>query len=310
MDMTDLHSRLHGLWLPLITPLRDGALDLASLRNLIRHYAAQPIDGLILGATSGEGLALSLTELAQLSAEVRDELANVGRELPICLGLTGAATARVIEALDATATWPIDGYLISSPYYVRPSQRGLLAHFTALADRAAHPVVLYNIPYRSSVGLDNTTLLQLALHPNIAGLKDCCANRAQTRELLRARPAGFRVLTGEDAHSFDALQAGADGAILLSAHVETATFAAIQTQLRDGHQAAAAALWDFVSELTRLLFTEPSPAPAKYWLFRLGLIASPEVRLPMLEVGAELAARLDHEIAKRSTATEPLRAAG
>jgi len=306
--MTDLRTRLHDLWLPLVTPFHNSALDKASLRKLIHHYATQPIDGLVLGATSGEGLALSLAELAMLVEVVHDELATIGRSLPICLGLAGAATARVIEALDATAAWTIDGYLISSPFYLRPSQRGLLAHFAALADHATHPVLLYNIPYRSSVGLDNETLLRLAEHPNIVGLKDCCANRAQTRELLRLRPAGFRVLTGEDAQSFDALQAGADGAILLSAHVETATFAAIQTQLKAGNDAAAAALWDRVSELTRLLFSEPSPAPAKYWLARIGLIESPEVRLPMVEVGEALAARLDQEIARRAAA--PLQAAG
>ena len=305
--MTDLRTRLHDLWLPLVTPFHNSALDKASLRKLIHHYATQPIDGLVLGATSGEGLALSLAELAMLVEVVHDELATIGRSLPICLGLAGAATARVIEALDATAAWTIDGYLISSPFYLRPSQRGLLAHFAALADHATHPVLLYNIPYRSSVGLDNETLLRLAEHPNIVGLKDCCANRAQTRELLRLRPAGFRVLTGEDAQSFDALQAGADGAILLSAHVETATFAAIQTQLKAGNDAAAAALWDRVSELTRLLFSEPSPAPAKYWLARIGLIESPEVRLPMVEVGPALAARLDDEIARRA---RPLQAAG
>jgi 4-hydroxy-tetrahydrodipicolinate synthase len=306
--MTDLHASLHGLWLPLVTPFRDGALDTASPRNLIRHYAAQPIDGLVLGATSGEGLALSLPELATLVEVVRDELTTIGRELPICLGLAGAATARVIEALDATAAWPIDFYLISSPFYVRPSQRGLLAHFTALANHAAHPILLYNIPYRSSVGLDNETLLQLAAHPNIVGCKDCCANRAQTRELLRLRPRGFHVLTGEDAQSFDALRAGADGAILLSAHVETASFAAIQTHLKAGNHAAAALLWDRLSELTRLLFTEPSPAPAKYWLARIGLIESPQVRLPMVEVGEALAARLDQEIARRAAATAPRQA--
>jgi 4-hydroxy-tetrahydrodipicolinate synthase len=302
--MTDLRTRLHGLWLPLITPFRDGALDETSLRRLVRHYASTPIDGLILGATSGEGLALSLAELATLVAAVRDELAAMGRSLPICLGLSGAATAQMVEALEETAAWPIDGYLISSPFYVRPSQRGLLAHFSALADRARHPIVLYNIPYRSSVGLDNQTLLRLAAHPNIVGLKDCCANRGQTRELLQLRPDGFRVLTGEDSHAFDALQAGADGAILLSAHFETATFAAIQPQLKAGNHAAAAALWDRVSDLTRLLFTEPSPAPAKYWLARAGLIASPEVRLPMVEVGAEFAARLDREIVKRTPARD------
>ncbi|WP_315717523.1 MULTISPECIES: 4-hydroxy-tetrahydrodipicolinate synthase [unclassified Bradyrhizobium] len=307
--MTDVTTRLQGLWLPLITPFRDGALDEPSLRNLVRHYAAKRIDGLVLGATSGEGLALSWDERARLISVVRDELDTTGRSLPICLGVGGVATAEVIEALDRTASWSIDFYLISSPPYVRPSQRGLLAHFTALADRAAHPIVLYNIPYRSAVGLDNETLLQLAEHPAIAGLKDCCANRTQTRDLITRRRAGFHILTGEDAQSFDALQAGADGAILLSAHLETETFVAILQHVKAGRHDAAAACWAQVEHLTRLLFTEPSPAPAKYWLARTGVIASPEVRLPMVEVGDDLAARLDQQIERRQPTTTQNRVA-
>ncbi|WP_315758801.1 MULTISPECIES: 4-hydroxy-tetrahydrodipicolinate synthase [unclassified Bradyrhizobium] len=297
--MTNITTRLQGLWLPLITPFRDGALDEPSLRNLVRHYAAEPIDGLVLGATSGEGLALSWDERARLISVVRDELDATGRSLPICLGVGGVATAEVSESLDRTASWPIDFYLISSPPYVRPSQRGLLAHFTALADRTTHPIVLYNIPYRSAVGLDNETLLRLAQHPAVAGLKDCCANRMQTRDLIARRPPGFRILTGEDSQSFDALQAGADGAILLSAHLETETFAAILQHVKAGRHDAAAACWAQVEDLTRLLFTEPSPAPAKYWLARTGMIASPDVRLPMVEIGAGLAVRLDQEIERR-----------
>jgi 4-hydroxy-tetrahydrodipicolinate synthase len=301
--MNDLRNRLQGLWLPLVTPFRDGELDEHSLRRLVRNYADGPIDGLILGATSGEGLTLTLGELERLVMTVRDELAAMRRHLPICLGLSGAATQRMQEALDDTAAWPIDGYLISSPYYLRPSQRGLFVHFTALADHAAWPVVLYNIPYRSAVNLTNETLLRLAEHPNIVGLKDCGAERAQSVELLRLRPPGFRVLTGEDAHTFEALSDGADGAILLSAHVETAIFASIRNHLVAGERDAALAQWQRVSELTRLLFAEPSPAPAKYWLARIGLIASHEVRSPMVEIGGELAARLDREIAQRSAAS-------
>ena len=107
------------------------------------------------------------------------------------------------------------------------------------------------------------------------------------------------MLTGEDAQYFDALTDGADGAILLSAHVETETFAAVRTLLKAGNRDAALRCWQSVAELTRLLFAEPSPAPAKYWLARTGLIDSAEVRLPMVEVSAELAARLDREIARR-----------
>src|SRR5262249_8372685 len=155
------------------------------------------------------------------------------------LGLAGASTAMMRDAIDETAAWPIDGYLISSPYYLRPSQRGLHQHFTALADHASWPVVLYNIPYRSAVALTNETLLSLAEHPNIVGLKDCCTDRAQTIELLRQRPAGFRVLTGEDAQYHDTLVDGADGGILLSAHVETAGFAAVRGELAAGNRGAA-----------------------------------------------------------------------
>jgi 4-hydroxy-tetrahydrodipicolinate synthase len=294
-----LCSQLHGLWLPLVTPFCDGIVDETSLRRLVRHYAALPIDGLILAATSGEGLTLGMAELEWIVAVTRETLAETRRYLPICLGLAGSYTRKLCHTLDETAGWPIDGYLISSPYYSRPSQRGLLQHFNMLADHASWPLVLYNIPYRASVALETETLLELASHPNIVGMKDCGANRAQSIELLRRRPAGFRILTGEDALYFEALADGADGAILLSAHVETPTFAAIWKLFKEGHTDDARERWDSVSPLPRLLFAEPSPAPAKYWLARTGLIDSAEVRLPMVEVSRELAARLDAEIARR-----------
>ena len=298
--MSDLREQLRGLWLPLATPFRGNELDDASLRRLVRHYASLPVDGFILAATSGEGMSLGARELERLVAIARAEIAASWRYIPLLVGLSGASTHKMLDALDETAAWPIDGYLIASPYYTRPSQSGLLAHFTALADHASWPIVLYNIPYRTGVRIDNETLLALAGHPNIAGMKDCGADRAQSIDLLRRRPAGFRVLTGDDAEYHNALVDGADGAILLSAHVETAAFAAVRTLFREGNRAAAEAQWGEVAELTRLLFAEPSPSPAKYWLWRSGLIDSPEVRLPMVEVSSELAAALDREIERRA----------
>ncbi|TKW79921.1 MAG: 4-hydroxy-tetrahydrodipicolinate synthase, partial [Bradyrhizobium icense] len=253
-----------------------------------------------LAATSGEGMSLSMSELERLVTIARAEIAASRRYIPILLGVSGASTHKMCDTLDETAAWPIDGYLIASPYYIRPSQRGLLQHFTTLADHASWPLVLYNIPYRTAVGIDNDTLLALAEHPNIAGMKDCCANREQTIDLLRRRPSGFRVLTGEDAQYHNALVDGADGAILLSAHVETEAFAAVRTLLWEGNQEGAETQWRAVADLTRLLFTEPSPSPAKHWLWRRGLIDSAEVRLPMVEVSAELAATLDREIERRA----------
>ncbi|WP_342240099.1 4-hydroxy-tetrahydrodipicolinate synthase family protein [Inquilinus sp. OTU3971] len=290
-----------GLWLPLITPFRDGALDEASLRRLVRHYAAGPVDGLILAATTGEGMTLDTDETGRLAAISAEEC-----RLPLYLGLSGSDTSKLVKDLACTAAWPVEGYLIACPYYVRPSQEGLERHFSALADATDRPILIYNIPYRTGVNLGNEAMLRLAGRPNIVGVKDCCADARQSFELLRDRPAGFSVLTGEDALFYTALTQGADGGILASAHVETAAFAAIRARLLAGDQPGALAAWRDLSELPRLLFAEPSPAPIKHWLWRTGLIDSPELRLPMTGVSDALAARLDREIERR--AVSPLRA--
>lgn len=297
--MTPTRIALQGLWLPLVTPFRNGQLDGTSLRRLVAHYAGAPVDGFILGATTGEGLTLDLAELERIAAVTRAEVRASGRPIAIYLGLSGSNTAKLCETLDETAAWPIDGYLISTPYYARPSQRGMLQHFTVLAERATHPLMIYNIPYRTGVNLGNETMLQLADHGNIVGLKDCCAIREQSVELLRRRPERFTILTGEDAQYFEALEDGADGAILASAHLETGTFAAIRSLLLAGDREAAWGLWQGVAPLTQLLFAEPSPAPLKHWLWRTGLIDSAEVRLPMVGVSPELALRLDRDIERR-----------
>ncbi len=287
---------IQGLWLPLITPFHDGRLDATSLAGLIAHYLDQPVDGFIMAATTGEGLTIDDEETAHLVAIATE--AVDGRR-PVFLGLSGSDTRRLTAALDRAETWPVDGYLVTCPYYSRPSQDGLYQHFATLAGRTDRPVVLYNIPYRTGVNLANETLLRLAELPNIVGVKDCCVNPAQSFDLLRDRPPGFGVLTGEDALFYSALTQGADGGILASAHVETAAFAAVRDALLAGDQPGALGLWRDLVGLARLLFAEPSPAPVKHCLWRAGLIASPEVRLPMTGVSPGLADRLTAEMTRR-----------
>ncbi len=281
---------IEGLWLPLITPFRDGRLDETSLKRLFRHYAGEPVDGLILAATTGEGLTLDEVETERLADIVA---AETGAGLPVYLGLSGSDTRKLATALEGSEAWPVDGYLIACPYYTRPSQEGLYRHFAALAGHTNRPILVYNIPYRTGVNLENDTLLRLAELPNIVGVKDCCADPAQTFDLLRRRPKDFAVLTGEDAQFYGALTHGANGGILASAHVETRAFARVRETLLAGSQPAALRHWSELIELARLLFAEPSPAPIKHWLWRAGLIDSPEVRLPMTTVSETLAARIN-----------------
>jgi 4-hydroxy-tetrahydrodipicolinate synthase len=293
------HQAIAGLWLPLITPFKNGQLDETSLTRLVRHYAAEPIDGLILAATTGEGLTLDDGETERL---VVTTAAARSRALPIYLGVSGADTRKVAAALARTASWPIDGYLIPCPYYVRPPQEGLFRHFATLAGATDKPIIVYNIPYRTGVNLANATLLRLAELPNIVGVKDCCADQMQSFDLMRARLANFAVLTGEDALFYGAIAHGADGGILAAAHVETARFATVRNALLAGRREEALREWHDLVDLARLLFAEPNPAPIKHWLWRAGLIDSPELRLPMTQVTDALAARIDAEMARRTTA--------
>jgi len=286
---------LQGLWLPLVTPFRDGALDEASLRRMVRHYLGGPVDGFILAATTGEGLTIDGDETERLVSIVA---AEIGGRRPIYLGLSGSDTRKVEKALGHSASWPVDGYLVACPYYTRPSQEGLYCHFAALAETTGRPILIYNIPYRTGVNMTNDTLLRLAALPNIVGVKDCCADAAQSFDLMRSRPAGFSVLTGEDAWFYPALTLGADGGILASAHIDAPRFAAVRNLLIAGDQEGALRAWRSLADLPRLLFAEPSPAPIKHWLWRIGRIDSPEVRLPMTQVSEVLATRIDAEIAR------------
>ena len=284
---------IQGIWLPLVTPFRDGALDEASLRRMVRHYLGQPVDGFILAATTGEGLTIDEEETERLVAIVA---AEIGGQRPVYLGLSGSDTRKVAKALADSAAWPIVGYLIACPYYTRPSQEGLHRHFATLAAATERPILIYNIPYRTGVNMSNDTLLRLATLPNIAGVKDCCADQQQSFDLIRAKPPEFSVLTGEDALFYAALTQGAEGGILASAHIDTARFVSVRNILVSGDQAGALRAWRALADLPRLLFAEPSPAPIKHWLWRLGLIDSPEVRLPMTQVSDVLAARIDREV--------------
>ena len=288
-----------GIWLPLVTPFREGALDETSLVRLARHYNTPEISGLILAATTGEGLVLDDHETARL---VETVAAAQPTRKPIYLGLCGSDTHKLVRRLDATRHWAIDGYLIACPYYTRPSQAGLYQHFRALAQATDRPILIYNIPYRTGVNLGNETMLRLAELSNIAGVKDCCADPAQSFDLLRHRPAGFSVLTGEDALFHGAIAQGADGGVLATAHADPAAFAAVRDALGAGKSETALTLWRELIDLVRLLFAEPNPAPIKHWLWRTGLIASPELRLPMTGISPALAGQLDRLLWARRAA--------
>jgi len=290
---------ISGLWLPLITPFKDGAVDFSSYEWLIEHYLALGVDGLFPLGTTGESPALDEAETDEL---VERTVAKVAGRVPVFVGVGGNATAKVEKALRRLERLAFDGIVSVCPYYNRPSQDGLLAHFRAIAAATDRDVLIYNIPYRTAVNLLNDSLLELAEVLNIVGVKDSSGILAQSLELLARKPADFSVLTGEDALYFTMMANGADGGILASSHLSTRRFVEVGKRFAANDVAGARAAWAPLAAFVPLLFAEANPMPIKYLLWRQGLIASAECRLPLTRISDGLARRLDAATSERRAA--------
>jgi 4-hydroxy-tetrahydrodipicolinate synthase len=288
---------LSGVWVPLVTPFKDGRFDVASYRNVIEHYLERGVSGLFPMGTTGEAPTLDEEEA---DAIVADTVRITAGRVPVFVGIGGNATLKVIKAIRRLERHDFPGIVSVCPYYNRPTQAGLFEHFAAIAEATDRQVLIYNVPYRTSVNLANETLLRLAERPNIVGVKDSSGSIAQSLDLLATRPAGFSVLTGEDAMFFPLLCSGADGGFLASAHVATDRFAAVARLVAANDHQAARAAWAPLMRLIPKLLQEANPMPIKYCLWRQGLIASPECRLPLGSVSPALAAELDESLAHLS----------
>jgi 4-hydroxy-tetrahydrodipicolinate synthase len=283
-------TAISGVWLPIITPFVDGAVDLDGYERLLRHYLGSGITGVFPLGTTGESPTLDDDEQERL---VERTLEVVDGRLPVFVGVGSNATAKVLRTLRRLERYRFAGIVSVCPYYNRPGQDGLDAHFRAITEATDREILIYNIPYRTSVNLANDTLLRLAELPNIVGVKDSCGNLAQSLDLLRRRPAGFAVLTGDDTSFYTMLAHGADGGILASAHVQTERFVAVHARMAANDHRAARAIWSELQTLVPLLFREANPMPIKHCLAATGLIASAECRLPLTRVSGALAAELD-----------------
>jgi 4-hydroxy-tetrahydrodipicolinate synthase len=292
-------SKISGLWLPLITPFKDGAVDFESYERLIEHYIARGVDGLFPLGTTGESPALDEAEIDEI---VERTVGRAAGRVPVFVGVGGNATHKVEKVLHRLERFAFAGIVSVCPYYNRPGQDGLIAHFRRLAAATDRDVLIYNIPYRTAVNLLNDSLLELAEVPNIVGVKDSSGILAQSLELLARKPAGFSVLTGEDALFFTMMANGADGGILAASHLLTERFVEVGRRFAGNDLAGARTAWAPLASFVPLLFAEANPMPIKYLLWRQGLIASPECRLPLTRISDGLARRLDAVFVQRAAA--------
>jgi 4-hydroxy-tetrahydrodipicolinate synthase len=280
---------LSGVWIPIVTPFRDQRVDHEALAALARRLAADGVAGFVVCATTGEAPLLSDDERVAVLRTIRS-----ATTLPLIMGASGTTAAEVLRRIDAAAALAPAAFMVTPPPYLRPSQPALQAFYTAIADASPAPLVVYDIPARTGVRLELATLLALAAHPNVVGLKDCGGRVEQTEAVIA--DGRLQVLCGNDNEWFSTRCLGGAGAIAASAHVRTDLFVAFDAALARGDLVAGRALWRRLKPLTVGLFEEPSPGPLKALLAARGDCAN-ELRAPMTSASVELAARLQALVA-------------
>jgi len=262
----------------LVTPFTEqGEIDFAALDVLVDFHLENGSDGLVIAGTTGESATLDRKEFASVLSRVVE---RAGDSIPVLAGTGSASTRVAIERTAMAAECGADGALMVTPYYNKPTQAGLEAHFTAVANASELAVVLYNVPSRTSVDMLPATVERLSLHTRIAGIKEAVPDPTRIEELCDRCGPGFSVLSGDDSSCLDAMRQGAQGVISVAANV-------VPNRMHRLCMAAARPDWPLAeridSELKPLfdvLMIETNPIPVKWALFEMGLVGS-RLRLPL-----------------------------
>ncbi len=270
---------ISGSLVAIVTPMTpDGAVDYAAFERLIEFHIEQGSDGLVVAGTTGESATLTKPEhVAVIDFAAR----RVAGRLPVIAGTGSNSTAQTIDLSKEVDQLDVDGFLVVTPYYNKPTQDGLVAHFTAVADAVTKPVMLYNVPGRTAVDMVPATVARLAGHANIFGIKEATGDVSRVASLRELCGDAFALYSGDDPTAREFMLAGGQGVVSVTANVAPRAMAAMCKAAIAGDAEAAAGFDAPLAALHNDLFVEANPIPVKWALQRMGLIPG-GIRLPLL----------------------------
>ena len=268
-----------GSLVAIVTPMRpDGRVDFEAWARLVDFHLENGTSGIVVGGSTGESATLTESELRELSESAARQVRG---RMPIIVGAGTSSTAATVERVRWLSELAIDGLLIVTPAYNRPTQEGLYRHFAAAAEAARKPIILYNVPSRTAVDLKPETAGRLSQLPGIVALKESVTEAGRIGALVEACREGFCILSGEDAVALQLIREGTRGVISVTANVAPRGVADVMAAGLRGDFAAAEKLDSRLAGLHRDLFIESNPIPTKWALARMGLMGE-GIRLPLI----------------------------
>ncbi|SHK47329.1 4-hydroxy-tetrahydrodipicolinate synthase [Hymenobacter psychrotolerans] len=284
-------DKLRGTGVALVTPFTSAsghAVDYAALRRLLDFVLDGGVEYLVINGTTAESPTITPAEKAEILRVVKEHVAG---RVPLVYGIGGNDTVGTEATIRNTDLSGITAILSASPYYNKPSQRGIIAHYERLADASPVPIILYNVPGRTASNLTAATTLHLAQHPNVIGIKEASGNLEQCQQIAAAKPADFLLISGDDMMTTSLVSFGAVGVISVLANAFPRPFSNMVRHALDGKfQEASKLLFKFV-DLNPLMYEESNPVGVKAALQALG-VCSGEVRLPLVAASDDLKHKL------------------
>jgi 4-hydroxy-tetrahydrodipicolinate synthase len=282
---------MKGVYTALVTPFTEKkTIDWDGLKRLFEFQAKQKVTGLVIGGTTAETATLSSEEKKELYQFARKETEKFSFDL-----VAGTGTNNTAESIEWTKTCGSLGYkkfLVVTPYYNKPNQRGLIGHFEAIADVANGEIILYNVPGRTNISFTPETVARLAQKKNITAIKEATGNLTFASEIIQhVKSPGFSLISGDDPTYFPFLCLGGKGSISVASHLVGETLEKMTTAVAEGKLSEARTLHERIFPLTQALFLETNPTPVKWILSELGFIR-PDVRLPLVEISKETELKL------------------
>ncbi len=290
-----MNTLLKGTGVALVTPFKsDQSIDFDGVKKLVNYLGAEGIEYLVVMGTTGEAATLNKSEKRAVLDTV---LQHNPYQLPVVYGLGGNDTRSLKEELQHLDVTGISALLSVSPYYNKPSQSGIIAHYQTLADASTLPIVLYNVPGRTGSNLSAATTATLAKHPNVIGIKEASGDLIQCLEIKASTSDDFLLISGDDLLTPAMISMGAVGAISVLANAYPAVFGQMVRLALEGQFTKSHALAQKMLPLNRLMYLEGNPTGVKALLQALGLSA-PYVRAPMAEASAELKNNISKNLIK------------
>lgn len=268
----------------MVTPFQEnGDIDFEAAEKLIEHLLSNGTDSIVVCGTTGESPTLSMDEKLQL---IRFTVEKVNKRIPVIAGTGTYNTKETIEMTKKAENLGVDGVMLVAPYYNKPNQRGLYAHFEAVAKETALPIILYNVPGRTGTNIEAATTIALSKIPNIQVVKEASGNLDQMAEILAKTDEDFFVYSGDDALTLPLLAIGGKGVISVASHVVGNEMQAMIRAFEEGRLDEAAKMHQALLPLFKQLFKCPNPVPVKYALGKVGFSVA-RVRLPLVEMTEE-----------------------